>query len=86
MKLFTRNCFSCFKNTLKLAYSNVETYNFSGGHTPGPPLAGRGREGMEKTHGDPPPLQNPRSATDGAGSSLINNITNLSQVTNIEEA
>jgi len=25
MKLFSRNCFSCFKNTLKLAYGNVET-------------------------------------------------------------
>jgi len=52
-----------FKNTLKLAYGNVETYNFSGRHTPGRPLPGRGGEGRGSLPGDPPPLQTPRSAT-----------------------
>jgi len=50
-----------FQNTLKPAYGNVEKYNFSGGHTPVPRF--RGGAGRGSPPGDPPPLQNPRSAT-----------------------
>jgi len=49
MKLFTRNCFACSKNTLKFAYGNVEIKNFSGGHTPGPSLPGGEGRGGEST-------------------------------------
>jgi len=48
MKLFTRNCFSYFKNTLKLAYGDVKTKLFSGVTPPEPRFwsgAGRGGEG-----------------------------------------
>jgi len=49
MKLFIRNCFSGFKNTLKHPYGNVETYTFFRGSHPGLPLPGawRGERGRE---------------------------------------
>jgi len=50
----------------KLAYGNVEIYNLSGGHTPGPPAFEARRSGKRRGSPpgrNPPPLQNPRSAS-----------------------
>ena len=41
---FDQKTLFMLQNTLKLAYSKVETHNFSGGNTPAPPLQGRGGE------------------------------------------